>query len=349
MGWSKFGQDGMIGTMNKSRHWLNILPVIFAALISSPLSQAQEEKLQTAVFKLPPGVFSGNATDPFKKHRLFEEFSVQEQLERAGILFEKGTSAKYNRGRQLLTVVNTGDQLELVEAYIFSGCYCVERQIYALIEYIEIESSLYHDWMFENSLSDGGRKLRQQAQKWIKSGEGTVIETAMVAARSGQRAKVESIHEVIYPTEGDPPEIPNDVLLEGPEARAPLTAGNATAFETRKVGTTFELDPVLGADDWTIDINLAPEIVKEGGETHWPPDEKNGEPIFTITMPTFNTMKVTTQSTVIKGQYSFLGTSRPLKPAVESRKKPIILQFLRADLVELPNIQDSDQPYGRIK
>jgi general secretion pathway protein D len=79
------------------------------------------------------------------------------------------------------------------------------------------------------------------------------------------------------------------------------------------------VDPVLGADEFTIDLNLAPEVVEFDGFINY------GSPIQTssvnalgivtpvvvtenrIEMPIFNTRKVTTQVTIWDGQTVALG------------------------------------------
>jgi general secretion pathway protein D len=158
-----------------------------------------------------------------------------------------------------------------------------------------------------------------------------LLSAPSVMARSGQRAKIEVIREFIYPTEYDPPEIPNQfggstVLtggLGGGGASTgggfPVTPATPKAFETRNTGVTLEVDPVLGADEFTIDLNLAPEVVEFDGFINY------GSPIQTssvnalgivtpvvvtenrIEMPIFNTRKVTTQVTIWDGQTVALG------------------------------------------
>ncbi len=157
-----------------------------------------------------------------------------------------------------------------------------------------------------------------------------LLSAPSVMARSGQRAKIEVIREFIYPTEYDPPEIPNQfggtanigggiggAALAG--GGFPVTPATPTAFETRNTGVTLEVDPVLGADEFTIDLNLAPEVVEFDGFINY------GSPIQTtsinalglieplvitenrIEMPIFNTRKVTTQVTIWDGQTVALG------------------------------------------
>ena len=156
-----------------------------------------------------------------------------------------------------------------------------------------------------------------------------LLSAPSVMARSGQRAKIEVIREFIYPTEYDPPEIPNQFggtttlggVGGGTSAGGgfPVTPATPTAFETRNTGVTLEVDPVLGADEFTIDLNLAPEVVEFDGFINY------GSPILTssinalglvtpvvvtenrIEMPIFNTRKVTTQVTIWDGQTVALG------------------------------------------
>jgi general secretion pathway protein D len=154
-----------------------------------------------------------------------------------------------------------------------------------------------------------------------------LLSAPSVMARSGQRAKIEVIREFIYPTEYDPPEIPNqfgsigftDVGGASTGGGFPVTPATPTAFETRNTGVTLEVDPVLGADEFTIDLNLAPEVVEFDGFINY------GSPIQTtstnalglvtpviitenrIEMPIFNTRKVTTQVTIWDGQTVALG------------------------------------------
>ena len=144
-----------------------------------------------------------------------------------------------------------------------------------------------------------------------------------IMARSGQRAKVEVIREFIYPTEYDPPEIPNQIGGGGGGGGGgvsinliPVTPANPTAFETRNTGVTLEVDPVLGADEFTIDLSLSPEVVEFDGFINY------GTPIFSpslfgtstqlltsnrILMPVFSTRKVTTQVTIWDGQTVAIG------------------------------------------
>jgi general secretion pathway protein D len=145
-----------------------------------------------------------------------------------------------------------------------------------------------------------------------------------VTTKGGQRATIEVIREFIYPTEFDPPQIPTNVggaLGGGTAGSIPVTPTTPTAFEMRPVGVRMEVDPVVGADGFTIDLNLAPEVTEFDGFINY------GSPIFqinttavgvlgggrieltpnVINQPIFSTRKVQTAVTVWDGQTVALG------------------------------------------
>jgi general secretion pathway protein D len=156
-----------------------------------------------------------------------------------------------------------------------------------------------------------------------------------VTTKSGQRAVIEIIQEFRYPTEFNPPQIPQTVspssnsggIGGGPSITIfPVTPTTPTAFETRNTGVTLEVEPTVGSDNYTIDLNLVPQVVEFEGFINY------GSPISTlnpaalsftgavtnapssivltdnvINQPVFSTRKVTTSVTVWDGQTVVLG------------------------------------------
>lgn len=324
--------------------------ITVAVLAVSALLLAQDEPksppkdgMITKVYVVPPTFLSTGgggrsqrgASDPFSdpidggRGVVGKRKSSKEILESAGITMPSGASAIYNAGTGQLIVRNTKDQHELVEAYLQSIVGGLEKQIIIIVEMIEVSHVEFSDWLLNNEMEGDSTAMRGAIQEWVRAGRGSILETVLVTARSGQRAKTESIREEIYPTEYDPAAVPESVTLAA-GADPPITGMSPTAFETRNVGTTLEVDPVLGADDITIDLNLAPELVKLAGYSDWPTEEADIR--FKARQPTFYTMKITTQVTLHKGRYVLLGTTRPLEPADSRNSNSIVLWFVRADL-----------------
>lgn len=330
-----FGQDGGFKTEDKAAK----------GTPEKSVSEDDEDpiSLYRAQWVVPPSFIayepssgsSDGAASPFAEPESSETAvpvlkTAKEIFKSAGISFPSGTSAKYSVSTNLLVVVNTLDQLALVDAYIGYGGCGVEKQINIFVEWIEVKAANYHDWMFENRITRDGTALRKRAQEWVKSGEGTILETAVIVCRSGQRAKTESHSAVIYPNFSDPPSVPQKVLLEGRNLPAPITAGTTGATDFRNVGTILEVDPVLGTDEFTIDLSLAPEIVSRNGYTHWPPEADESQE--SVSIPIFRKMKTSNQVTLHSGRYMILGTTRRVNADGVTDRESIILSFVRGDV-----------------
>ena len=163
----------------------------------------------------------------------------------------------------------------------------------------------------------------QMIMRGLAQKKGTDIMTApSVMARPGQKATIEIIREFIYPTEYEPPELPNTVGTtsglggEGVSGGGsfPVTPATPTAFETRNTGVTLEIEPNVGANDSLIELRFAPEIVEFEGFINYgsPITAPAVNPItgasvpLTITenrieMPVFATRRVTTGITIYDG------------------------------------------------
>ncbi|GAA5125865.1 hypothetical protein GCM10023212_28410 [Luteolibacter yonseiensis] len=172
--------------------------------------------------------------------------------------------------------------------------------------------------------SDGQVQLimRGLAQK-----KGTDLMTApSVTAKSQQKATIEIIREFIYPTEYEPPELPNSTgstvtggfglgggFGGGGGASFPVTPATPTAFDTRNTGVTLEIEPTIGENDFVIDLRFVPEIVEFEGFINYgspiqsPSTDALGNPVVSvitenrIEMPVFSARRVNTQLTIYDG------------------------------------------------
>ena len=167
-----------------------------------------------------------------------------------------------------------------------------------------------------------------------------LLSAPRVTTKSGQRAVIEIVREFRYPTQFQPPQIPQtvgavrtessgvvgDLIPLGSTSTVPVTPTTPTAFETRNTGVTLEVEPVVGPDGVTIDLNLVPQVVEFEGFINY------GSPILSpsstfldtvasvirttpqnvitpnvINQPIFSTRKVTTSVSVWDGQTVVLG------------------------------------------
>jgi general secretion pathway protein D len=106
----------------------------------------------------------------------------------------------------------------------------------------------------------------QMIMRGVSQKKGVDLMTApSITAKSGQKATIEIIREFIYPTEYEPPEVPQGGGGENSVIAPVVTPATPTAFETRNTGVTLEIEPTIGENDFMIDLQFAPEIVEFEG------------------------------------------------------------------------------------
>jgi general secretion pathway protein D len=159
-----------------------------------------------------------------------------------------------------------------------------------------------------------------------------LLSAPKVTTKSGQRAVIEIVREFRYPTTFTPPQVPSITgggSGNGTVSISVVTPTTPQTFETRNTGVTLEVEPVVGPDGVTIDLNLVPQVVEFEGFINY------GSPIFginpnggttvgsggitlftpsqvlltnnVINQPIFSTRKVTTSVSVWDGQTVVLG------------------------------------------
>jgi len=137
-----------------------------------------------------------------------------------------------------------------------------------------------------------------------------------VVTRSGQASSIQIIREFIYPTEYEPPELPDTVVGSG--STPVMTPATPTAFDKRDVGITLEVLPVADANKRFVDVTLNPAFVEfDGFVNYGSPINSVGQGLLgsesgeitknAILMPVFNTQRLATQLTVADGATIVIG------------------------------------------
>ncbi len=213
-----------------------------------------------------------------------------------------------------------------------------EKQLQIQVEWIEVDAETATDLLMDENpaqpaviRSSNAGPLRQTLQESIDKGKATLVESVMVTARSGNRAKAESIQEYIYPTEYEEASFLHSEKSLGTATKQ--IAPQARNFETRNVGVTLEVDPVIGSDERIIDLNLAPELVYLTGKESWGKHEAEGSAVEVL-MPSFYTVKTTTQVTLVAGEYLLMSVQSPrnLETGMTDPERKILV-FVKANLI----------------
>lgn len=178
-------------------------------------------------------------------------------------------------------------------------------------------------------------------REMLAAGKARLEKLMVLRTKSGQRAVVESVHELRFiasvpvPPPAPLPPAENadkapEVAVEGkPLVPPPAVSTPAITYETRNIGDTLELEPVLGPDGMTIDLNLVPQTARYLGERTLGGNDSVKQPIIEVG-------KVTTSLSVRDGHPVLLGTVHP--PLAngfpgQQKEQRVWLEFLTVNLI----------------
>jgi len=271
---SDVGFDRIFGFMNNGMTRIElmlgcILAVVVALGFCSPMAVAEEasssetgeDELITKSFRVPRNflrkpVEESEVDDPFApspdpRHR---RIRTHDLLARMGVYSTEGASAIYNPRTSTLIVRNTVSNLELTEAIVESLWEDEPKVLQVRLEWYEV--SQQDALEFESSAVDVSNSkavpldgdatvtnlnVRKKLETLVEEGTAKFLGLTGIETRSGQRAKVENGRPIDFVSRYE----------AGKEGK------DVAQWSTVFLGTVLECDSVLGADDVTIDINLA--------------------------------------------------------------------------------------------
>ena len=250
------------------------------------------------------------AADPFaapveNEPRFTIQATAKNILESAGVPFPVGSSANYLRTNSTLVIRNTPENIELVEAYIMSIQQSVAKSIAVEAHIIQAPGAVLRE------LRNATRALPNHEPQWqelLARDDVTILNSSWIEARSGQRAQVDSGRNHPYPVGID-----LDPLADAKNAKdLQRRDGIAPTFDEASVGVELEVDPVLGADENTIDLNLSLNY-------DFAPPEQAGKPVapgenqVTLDGSTtqFHKAEVATQITILGGAIRMISLWQP--------------------------------------
>ncbi len=100
-----------------------------------------------------------------------------------------------------------------------------------------------------------------------------LLSSPRVTCKSGQEAEIEIVREFKYATEYNPPQVPSSGSSTTLMVVTPTTP---TAFDVKPTGVRLHVNPTVGADGSTIDLQLEPQVVEFEGFINY------GTPIYGV-------------------------------------------------------------------
>ena len=166
-----------------------------------------------------------------------------------------------------------------------------------------------------------------------------LLSAPRVTTKSGQRAVIEIVREFRYATQYTPPQVPSITGGGGGTGTVSIsvvTPTTPTAFETRNTGVTLEVEPVVGPDGVTIDLNLVPQVVEFEGFINY------GSPIFGISPPATSLNPITGVTSLLTSPSVLLTQNVINQPIFSTRKVTTSVSVYDGSTVVLGGLMRED-------
>ena len=246
----------------------------------------------------------GIIDDPFatgeeeEQPRLRKIIENGEVLSANGITFPEGASAFFNPNTNELVMLNDQPNHELLKVLIENVWRDSPKRIHVRAEVYELPLDRFLP-IKEQSIANAD--YYPAVQRILSAGDAKLIAMPAVQTRSGQRAKVSSGRAETFVSK-----------FEVKDGR------DHPVEDSVFVGNSFEIDPVLAADDVTMDINFALSLSTGELEVH---DRSVLAPVSGTLVParvvTCESDSIITSTVVLDRQPTFVGTiGKPTSEAV---------------------------------
>lgn len=187
-------------------------------------------------------------------------------------------------------------------------------------------------------------KVYEELVRRVDAKEAILEEWILAKCQVGSTTTATAVEEYIHPNEFDPPETPNQVgsgILEQ-HTSGLRTPSNPTAYETRNVGTTFEMQFLHKVSPDTIALDLTIERVSLAGHDVW------GKEIAEASVPRFEVQGFNKSLTLSAGKVSLAGTMSPPKPQ-DAEQRRVWFAFVKSSPVHLESENKDPGKEGKMK
>jgi len=318
------------------------------------------------------GASAGNV-DPFSsgapaQPKLTIQATALEALRAAGLVFPEGASATLDAEHHILLVRNTPENVEAVrrhlEAQNLDGA---SKNLAITTHLVQADGALIRRLMAETRKITDHSAAWQSIQEAAAQNKATVLRTAWIETRSGQRALSESrVDTSTISAEGGVPPAPHNCFPAPPPAPPQKAAAEATAaanatpnatatappavetpaansqttsrlfgeHELEQIGTSVEVDPVLAEDGRTIDLNLALNYDYAPPTRRFTPEPGDGKTLRTEVPGTdFHRAEFNFATTLLDGSWRLAGVWKPDGTPEFQGKDVLQAVFVRVNVI----------------
>ena len=243
-GKAEFMRDDVLEAVFVTSRVVTVIPEIVASPKELELKKPVETNDQTIyrrTFPVPPDLTATCCDDGGTNGTPRPRITAQDILESQGIQFPVGASVEYKPGTDRLIVKNTLANLALVEEFVATLANKAPKNIAVTLRLFQVPAIILRPLLAKASTQQDHRPLLVALTEAEARHEATGLATLKLETKPGNRARMEQVStqtfvsEISTSEQGDP-SINTDDL---------------------SIGTTLEIDPVLGPDGYTVDLTWA--------------------------------------------------------------------------------------------
>ncbi|RBP35324.1 hypothetical protein DES53_12320 [Roseimicrobium gellanilyticum] len=246
-----------------------------------------------------------------------DPFEPMEVATRWMVPFPDGTNLRYHPNKNILEVVHTEEGLSKVERFVDFLWNNTPKVLAFSLHIVQADGATLREMAKDSASRADHNSTWAKMEEAVRAGNATVLSTQRLETRSGQRAKL-------------------SVGLERATVGAFEKTDRGTIeakTDSKMIGTTWEIDPVLSPDLRTIDVNLSLEH-------HFAPLQSSAPaaastPVVGLETEKVFAAKVVSAYTLQTGTTRLISLWKPTGTPELDGKDVMQAAFLRADIVSV--------------
>lgn len=267
-----------------------------------------------------PALPAANANEEeIAKFMRRSHFVVDQHLKIMGVTLPPGSLALFDPKNKTLALRSTGLAHERMTALASE----VERAMPKLVsinaQIVEAESSVVNEAVKQVKTQADHSAALAALDALVSQKKAIYVGDLHVETRSGTRVSLDRGEGRTYISE-----------MTVDESRR-----SSTASEERTAGTRLELEPTIGADGETMELNYSLEHHYRAPHEHWDKISAAGESVVETPNIDFHKAQVTTGITLLGGMTKLIGIWKPEEVAEPERAGHLQAAFLKAHIVSL--------------
>lgn len=262
---------------------------------AKPANGTKPGAWDTRSFRVPPDFLaSGGRADS-------DRVTEADLLQAAGIPFPEGATARLNG--TILTVKNTNENLDLIQDFVDEISKSSPKTIVFVTHLVELPPAKAHTLLKECRVEEDHAKSLQKVLDWSRDGAAKILANLRVDAKGGSKAGAKEVKERIHVTQ----------LGISDQGLSQITT------ERRNTGTVFDVEPTVGSDGETVEMNLTFHHELEPPQEHAEQitDAGTGKPIR-VPLTDFHHAELSTGLTMLDGSCRVIGAWKTHSDATQA-------------------------------